>query len=138
MRFDKLSYFEDEKIFELNCSALNEMHEGGMFVQTTREIFGDKYIFSRTTRQEAEKRYAEEFEAYQKFVDGGCKDEMYYWRYRAFHNEFKFMLTLMDALGKDCLTKEDYEYVLANTHEIYKKCLEIREQSSSEEEVIKI
>lgn len=134
MRFDELTFFEDKLMFELNCDFLKGLHEGGIFVQTLREIYGDKYVFSKTTRKDAEDRYAEELEAYKNFVDGGCKnDETYYRTYRAFHNEFKFMLTLMDALGKDFLTKDDYDYALANADEIYDRCLAVRKSHQEDE-----
>ena len=137
MKLTELTYFEDETIFKLNCDFIKELHEGGEFVQTLRDIYGDKYVFTQTTREEAENRYAEELEAYQKFVGSGGNDESYYRTYRAFHNEFKFMLILMDALGKDVLTKEDYEFALSQASEIYSRCLAVREQALIQEEPAK-
>ena len=134
MKLSGLTYFEDETIFKLNCDFLSGLHEGGVFVETLREIYGDRYVFSKTTRKEAKRRFKEEQAAYEKFVEGGSWDENYYKTYRSFQNEFRFMLILMDALGKDFLTKEDFEQALANSSEMYKKCLAVIAKQSSQEE----
>ena len=134
MKIDGLTFFEDKFMFELNCDFLKGLHEGGVFVQTLREMYGDKYVFSKTTRQEAEKRYAEELAAYKKYVQSDFDDKEYFKSFRAFHNEFQFMLTLMDALGKDFLTKEDYAFALEHSEEVFKKCLETRAMKQTESE----
>ncbi len=137
MTLSGLTYFEDETIFKLNCDFLIGLHEGGDFVETMRDLYGDKYVFTKTTRKEAEERYKEEVDAYQAFVASNYFDESYYKNYREFYNEFRFMLILMDVLGKDSLTKEDFDFVLTNSSEIYNKCIASITKKASDEEPAK-